>query len=165
MFMKNAKSRFMVVGILVTLTWLFLAAGPVQADDLKLQVICPNSIVPGQKFVITVNAYNNSPYDISFNRVVVAYMNPDLTVKGPYVVSQVEHIVPPNYIPPAANRGAAISPYDPYVFKIPFTIETSQTGGALVPVIVSLWWDNYTQGNQRGTGAGAAKIKPGWAGE
>jgi hypothetical protein len=144
---KLAQRRRAIVAVLMVLSLLFLAATAVNADDLKLQVLFPGTVTPGVQFNITIKAYNFSDKEISFNRVVVGYANPDMTIKGPYVSSTTERKVP-----------ITTDPNQPYIFTVPFKILTTQPTGTLVPMLVTLWYNQYTTGYSRGAGAGAARI-------
>ena len=149
--MKLATRRLAVMVFMVTFSLLFLAAGQAQADNsLKIQVICPATVTPEIPFNLTIKAYNFTSSSITFNRVVVAYANPDLTIRGPYVVSSATTTVPKR-----------ISESEPTLktFSVPLKIMTTQPSGTLVPILVTLWYNQYTAGYARGAGAGAAKIK------
>jgi hypothetical protein len=146
--MRFATKSFAITGVIAALTLLLLAVGPVDAhDDLKLQVLT-QSVSPEVQFDLKIKAYNFTGHEVVFNRVAVAYLNPDLTVRGPYLVSSTERKVP-----------ITASESTPYTFTVPLRILTTQSPGTLVPILVTLWYNHYTAGYQRGAGAGAVKIK------
>jgi|WetSurSiteA1Bulk_404760.scaffolds.fasta_scaffold60457_1 hypothetical protein len=129
------------------------SAGTVAADTHKLQVqvVCPAKITNNVQFNITLNLRNNNPSGgaaITFDKIAILYVNPDLTVKGPYEVSAVSRTV---------NANSSLN------ITVPFKISTRQTAGGFVPVVVSLYQGSYAQGsgNGRGSGNGNTKVA-GW---
>jgi hypothetical protein len=141
--MKQGGYKLLVVGLLIL--GIMLAAGGPAMADLKVMVFCPN-FQNNVQFNITLKVYNaDSKASFSFNRVVVASLNPDLTISGPRLVSSVARTV---------LHGQTIT------FTVPYKINTTAPGGTLAPVLVTLWNTYYTAGYGRGAGGGAAYKTP-----
>lgn len=139
--MAGPRRNYLLAGVLAVVG-LLVFGGNAALADLECQVFCPN-FDPGVPFNVTVKAYNNSNQNVSFNKVAIAYLNPDLTVKGPYVKAIARTVAPNSAV----------------TFTVPLTIVTTQPGGTLTPVAVTLWNNYVTAGYQRGGGAGAAQRK------
>jgi len=143
--MRHGRHKLWLMG-LAMVGMLLLAGGfaPAAADP-KVMVFCPN-FQNNVSFNITLKVYNSDPKaSVSFNRVVVASLNPDLTISGPRLVS-------------SASR--TVLPRQTLTFTVPYKISNTAPGGTLAPVLVTLWNTYYTTGYQRGAGAGAAYKTP-----
>ncbi|MBM4294993.1 MAG: hypothetical protein FJ126_08850 [Deltaproteobacteria bacterium] len=157
--MTISKTGFAVITVMAALALLLFQVNVSQADNsLKLQVLGPPAGVKvGTQFSLTIKAYNFQTSAVTFNRVVVGYVNPDLSVKGPLLVSSVSRTVP---------AGTRPNPWDPVTpgvltFAVPFTIvptEPPLPANTILPIMVTLWNNAYTAGNERGAGAGGVKI-------
>lgn len=133
-----------VFALVMMITLLFCAVPSVIAGNgLDAQIVCP-PITSGVSFNLSLWIYNKHNKPITFNKIAVAYVNPDMTVKGPYEVSTTSYTVP-------ANNYINV--------PVPFIIQTTQPSGSLVPVFVTFWFNNYTGGYDRGGGMMAAKVK------
>lgn len=136
--MTEWRRKYFLMVISVAVGMIVWGSSPAMAE-LKCQVFCPN-FVSGLTTNITVTAINEGSVSLTFNKVAIAYINPDLTVKGPYVK--------------AISR--TVAPHSSTTFTVPIVITSTQPAGTLVPVIVTLWQNYITKGYERGAGAGAA---------
>jgi hypothetical protein len=155
--MKPQGRKLGVTAILITLGIWALAISPVLAQSgsrhVNVNVDCP-AIRSGTQFNITLTLTNWDGSAVGFNRVAVFYANPDVSIKGPFEASTVAHSVP----------GATMGTYGPITpgslsITVPFTITTTQTSGTIIPLVVSLWQDSYSDNGSRGAGAGGAKVQ------
>ena len=156
-----SKKRLAALMVIAISAALLFQANVSNAESVKLQVVGPLAgVKAGVPFNLTIKAYNFTTSAVAFNRVVVAYANPDLTVKGPLLVSSTARTIP------AGTPGS--DPYGPVTpgvltFTVPFTITTPDSmlpANTIIPIMVTLWNNQYTAGNDRGAGAGGVKIVP-----
>jgi len=125
----------------------FIAGQTLAGDNLEFSFATPQitSGVPANISIVVKN--NHEERAISFDRATIAYVNPDLTFKGPFEVTWPTKTVQPG------KQVIAIA-------KI--TIITSQPSGSLIPLSVSLFFKKISTGDSscfRGTTMGAAKVQ------
>jgi hypothetical protein len=151
--MKRSKGMILLFVVLLVSGTLFLSTNSsMAAEKPSVKLVFPAlNVKSGVAYSPVITAYNYNSFPVTFNRVALAYMHPDLLIKGPYEVSRTSRTVP-----------AATGPNNPgsLPFSIPLTITSTQPSGTLVPVVISLWLNKYDPDGARGVGATGAKLIP-----
>jgi hypothetical protein len=131
------------LGVLLLITAHSLAGA---MNILDFNVTCP-TITSNVPFDMSIKVKNNNPYPVSFDRATIAYVNPDLTFKGPFEVT---------------FGAKTLAPGKSTTVVCSATIVTSQPSGSLVPLSVTLFWAKLSTGDPacfRGTTLAGAKVK------
>jgi hypothetical protein len=127
---------------------LSLFAGQALAESNILDFsFTAKKITSGVPFTVTIKVTNRHSFPVSFDRATFAYVNPDLTFKGPYEI----YFGPHELLP-----GQTVS------LTATATIVTTQPSGTLIPLTVSLFNQSISTGDIasfRGTTLTAAKVK------
>lgn len=136
--MQKYGVRFFALVGLVALLLAPAPFNPVAADDnFDVAVTVPATIAPSAAFTLTIKVTNKQigPLTYAFNRVGVAYApNDNLTLAGPYEI----WAGTPTWTsaPPDNKLTTTIS--------VPMQIITAKPGGSIIPLIVTLWENNYS---------------------
>lgn len=144
--MKLLKSNILImVAILIGATHLIADNASAAINILDISVTTPQitSEVPAS---IRITVTNRNEYAVNFDRATIAYVNSDLTFKGPFLITW-----PTKSLDPGAKVTVTAK----------ITINTNQPSGTLIPLSISLFYKNLSTGdpsNFRGTTIGAAKV-------
>jgi hypothetical protein len=133
--------KIMVPGILLLTALL----SPALASSLEVVVVgTTTQVTSGTPFTLYFDVTNKHSTPISFNRVLVGYVLPNLTMHGPY---------------PKALSGT-VNPNEKKRFScsLTITIPNDMESGIVVPVVVSLFSGGYNQPSARGGGWGGFKV-------
>jgi hypothetical protein len=151
--MKRSKGMILLFVVLLVLGTLFLNANSsMAAERPSVKLVIPVlNVKSGVTYNPTITAKNYHFFSVSFNRVALAYLNPELVISGPYQVSTESITVPPATGP--NNPGSK-------TFIIPLKITSGQPPGTLVPVVISVWFNKYDQDGARGAAPAGAKLIP-----
>jgi hypothetical protein len=139
--MQSQTSKVVTRVILAFACVLFFGINLANADGLDVTVSVPSSVYSGVPFNISINVLNKTPNQITFNKVAVGYVLPDLKIKGPYEIDSQVHNVP-------GNNSINIS----VPFKINFT------SGSIVPLSVVLAKDTYSKNGILGGDVVGVKV-------
>jgi len=145
--MRSVNGKILVM-VFMSFCILVFSAGHTLAgpNDLSISFATPQ-ITSGVPADISIIAKNNQEHQVSFDRATIAYVNPDLTFKGPFEVTW-----------PAKT----LQPGSQVTVKAKITINTNLPSGSLVPLSVSLFYKKLSTGDPscfRGTTMGAAKVQ------
>ena len=141
--MLTKKPRHLVSLLCVCIFLVLLTLTQAQAR-VEMNIVLPDRVHSGTPFTVNLVVTNNSQQPISFDRIALAYVLPDLTVRGPY--EKLEY----GYVAAGAT--------DAFATKFTITLPKSVEPGTIIPVMVSLFQSGYNKAGARGSGVGGVKV-------
>lgn len=139
--MRGPKKSSVFAALLLVVA-ILLGANAALAD-LQVSFGVPAAVYAGVPFTLTINVYNDSDTDKTFNRVAAGYALADMKIKGPYELDTTTYNVPA---------------HEPISFTVNFRINYGT--GSIVPVAVFLAEGSYQGDNMRGGGIIGIKVNP-----
>jgi hypothetical protein len=129
-----------VVAALLLVAVVLLGANAAWAD-LEVSFGVPSQVYAGIPFTMTINVYNDSDTEKTFNRVAAGYATADMKIKGPYELDTTQR-----QLAPRASTSFTVN------FRIFYGT------GTIVPVAVFFAQDSYQNQNMKGGGIVGIKV-------